>query len=310
MLCWKYKHLFLFFSVSSCSRDLVSFGDTISAKICPLLECLLLFKLLAFVLAKIWYKTEIFVYIFCHSVMAHEILPGGTKGPVYHEDVTKWKLLNKQSNDRLSLNDIHVTSPFWSLIANIIAEESSVDVLSYLILSYLVSSRLVSSHLILINSSPPSACRLYASVNRVSICSDNGLSLIQRQAIIYTNAGLLSIGPLGTDFSEIWIEIQNFLFAVLHLKTSSANWQPFCQVGRWVKRMGHVKHTKSRFVVQAIIWTNAGILLIRTSGTKFNEILSEIRTFLFKKMHLKMSSGKCRPFCLSLNVLRELNLET
>ena len=54
---------------------------------------------------------------------------------------------------------------------------------------------------------------------------------------------------------------------------------------------------------QAIIWTNAGILLIRTLGTNFSEILSEIHTFSFKKMHLKMSSGKWRPFCLGLYVL-------
>ena len=55
---------------------------------------------------------------------------------------------------------------------------------------------------------------------------------------------------------------------------------------------------------QAIIWTNAGILLIRTSGTNFSEILNEIHTFSFKKMHLNMSSGKRRPSCLSLNVLK------
>ena len=54
---------------------------------------------------------------------------------------------------------------------------------------------------------------------------------------------------------------------------------------------------------QAIIWTNAGILLIGTWGTNFSEILIEIHPFSFKKMHLKMSSGKWRPFCLGLNVL-------
>ena len=48
---------------------------------------------------------------------------------------------------------------------------------------------------------------------------------------------------------------------------------------------------------QAIIWTNAGILLIRTLGTNFSEILSEIHAFSFKKMHFKWSSGKWRPFC-------------
>ena len=54
---------------------------------------------------------------------------------------------------------------------------------------------------------------------------------------------------------------------------------------------------------QAIIGTNAGILVIATLGTNFSEILIEIRPFSFKKMHLKMSSGKWRPFCLGLNVL-------
>ena len=54
---------------------------------------------------------------------------------------------------------------------------------------------------------------------------------------------------------------------------------------------------------QAIIWTNDGILLIGTLGTNFSEILSEIHTFSFKKMYLKTSSAKWRPFCLGLNVL-------
>ena len=54
---------------------------------------------------------------------------------------------------------------------------------------------------------------------------------------------------------------------------------------------------------QAIIWTNAGILLIEPMGTNFSENLIEILAFSLKQMHLKMSSGKCRPFCLGLNVL-------
>ena len=58
---------------------------------------------------------------------------------------------------------------------------------------------------------------------------------------------------------------------------------------------------------QAIIWTNAGILLIRSVGTNFSDFLSEIRAFSFKKMHLKMSSAKWRPFCLGLNVLKLIN---
>ena len=54
---------------------------------------------------------------------------------------------------------------------------------------------------------------------------------------------------------------------------------------------------------QAIIWTNAGILLIEHLGTNFSEILIGIKTFSVNKMHLKMSSAKWRPFCLGLNVL-------
>ena len=61
---------------------------------------------------------------------------------------------------------------------------------------------------------------------------------------------------------------------------------------------------------QAIIWTNAGILLIGPLGTKktFSEILQEILTFSFKKMRLKVSSAKRRPFCLGLNVLSNIKL--
>ena len=61
---------------------------------------------------------------------------------------------------------------------------------------------------------------------------------------------------------------------------------------------------------QAIIWTNAVMLLIeRPLGTNFSENFFEIYTFSFKKMHLKMSSGKCRPFGLSLIVIMILPLQ-
>ena len=59
-----------------------------------------------------------------------------------------------------------------------------------------------------------------------SIGSDNGLAchLFQHQAIIWTNAGLLSIWPLGAN----WIKIQNFSFTKMHLKIPSAKRRPFC----------------------------------------------------------------------------------
>ena len=73
----------------------------------------------------------------------------------------------------------------------------------------------IGSHFVLhicINSSPPSAAYIYGPVNWVSIVSDNGLSPVKCLAIIWPNAGLLSIGPLGTNFSGIGIKLHNFLF--------------------------------------------------------------------------------------------------
>ena len=52
---------------------------------------------------------------------------------------------------------------------------------------------------------------------------DNGLSPGRRQAIIWTIAGILLIGPLGTNFSEIQI----FSIKKMHLKMASAKWRPF-----------------------------------------------------------------------------------
>ena len=50
----------------------------------------------------------------------------------------------------------------------------------------------------------PTRSAAYASVNRINIGSDNGLSPIRRQAIIWTNDGLLLIALPGTDFSKVW----------------------------------------------------------------------------------------------------------
>ena len=64
--------------------------------------------------------------------------------------------------------------------------------------------------------------------DRTSIGSDNGLSPGRRQAIIRTNAGILFIRPLGTNFSEFLVEILIFSFKKMRLKVSSAKRRPFC----------------------------------------------------------------------------------
>ena len=85
-------------------------------------------------------------------------------------------------------------------------------------------------------------CCLYALVNWVSIDSGNGLLPFWQQAITWTNAGLLSIGPLGTNFSEILSEIQKFWFTKKHLKMSSMKKQPFFPVEDVLKKNGRNSH--------------------------------------------------------------------
>ena len=60
-----------------------------------------------------------------------------------------------------------------------------------------------------------------------TIGSDNGLSPGRRQAIIWTNAGILLIGPFGINLSELLIEINTVSFNKMYLKMSSAKWRLF-----------------------------------------------------------------------------------
>ena len=60
--------------------------------------------------------------------------------------------------------------------------------------------------------------------------------------------------------------------------------------------------------LQAIIWTNAGILLTGPFRANLSEILIRFQIFSFKKMHLKMLSAKWCLFCFCLNVLKCLKI--
>ena len=54
---------------------------------------------------------------------------------------------------------------------------------------------------------------------------------------------------------------------------------------------------------QAIIWTNARILLTGPLGKQFRDILIKIDIFSFERIHLKPFSAKGWPYCLGFNVL-------
>ena len=106
----------------------------------------------------------------------------------------------------------------------------------------------------------------------------------------------------------------SLIYEHLHVQKNTPNlltWWNFLELTHW-GRVTHICVIKLNIIGsdnglspgrrQAIIGTNAGILLIRPLGTNFNDILIEIHR-KFKKMHLKMSSAKWRPCCLDLNVL-------
>ena len=69
-------------------------------------------------------------------------------------------------------------------------------------------------------------CRIYVSSNGAIIGSNNGLSPNRRHAIIWTKDGILLIGTLGTNFSEIWIQTQQFPYKKMSFEMSSPQWRP------------------------------------------------------------------------------------
>ena len=101
--------------------------------------------------------------------------------------------------------------------------------------------------------------RTYAWVEHTNIASDNGLSPDRRQAIIWTNAAILSIRHKGTYFSEILFKIQMFSFKKMHLEISfpiSLSFVPVGLIGnRWalVQVMAwHRADNKSLFELMVI----------------------------------------------------------
>ena len=77
-------------------------------------------------------------------------------------------------------------------------------------------------------------------VNKLTIIgSDDGLSPGRRQAIIWTNAGILLIGPLGTNFSEIIVGIQTFSFRKNALENVVCVIASISSRPQWVKTGRH-----------------------------------------------------------------------
>ena len=116
-------------------------------------------------------------------------------------------------------------------------------------------------------------------------------------------------GDLGrsAEVGIFWGNKMNTMAADGMVQIGCLHWR-FRSLTHW-DRVTHIHVSKLTIIVpdngltpgrrQAIIWTNAGILLILTWGTNFSEILSEILTFSFKKMHLKMAAILSQPQCVN-----------
>ena len=99
-------------------------------------------------------------------------------------------------------------------------------------------------------------CHINASVNRVSIGSDNDFSPGRRQAIIRTSAGILLAGP-PSNFSEISIDIHTLVLKKFIWKCHCLN--------------------VLTILLQPITWANAHLLSIGPWGININETLIKIQ---------------------------------
>ena len=121
---------------------------------------------------------------------------------------------------------------------------------------------------------------MHICVSKLTIVgSDNGLSPGRRLAIIWTNDGILLIGLLGADFSEILIEILTFSFKKMRFKLSSAKWRPFC-LG--LNGLIMVAVSYSLAVVAVLIVCNACICSVEALPT--SQSISSPLTNLFGRM--------------------------
>ena len=101
----------------------------------------------------------------------------------------------------------------------------------------------------------------------ITIGSDNGLAPDRRHAIIWTNAGLLSIGPLRTYFSENLIKMQQFsLSKEMHVEMST-KWHPSC-LGLNVLTMDQVTaccltapihHLNQKRLITEVLWNSDNV---------------------------------------------------
>ena len=125
------------------------------------------------------------------------------------------------------------------------------------------------------------------------IGSDNGFSPWRRQAIIWNNAGLLLIEPIGTNVSEISIEIQTFSIKKMHLNMSSEKWRPFC-LGLNVSDFQNTDHSSSSRAIYGLclLW------VLYYSGTEYHRCYF-LKTLRPRNNDRHFPNDICRGICFN-----------
>ena len=122
----------------------------------------------------------------------------------------------------------------------------------------------------------------YICIGKLTIIgSDDGLSHGWHQAIIWTNAGILLIGPLGTNFSEILFTIEPFSFKKMHLKMSSSQAYKFYRSGSPLVQV--IAYCNAHAYLK---WGMMQILKTKTNKKKDADIQSPPRSWPTGKWHI------------------------
>ena len=105
---------------------------------------------------------------------------------------------------------------YWNRQGHVYISILSILLVIFTKLAFIVSCQFINS--LKLSDTYICACKL------TIIGSDNGLSPVRCQAIIWIKAGILLIGPPGTNFNGILFKIHTF-----SLKMSSAKWLRLCR---------------------------------------------------------------------------------
>ena len=100
--------------------------------------------------------------------------------------------------------------------------------------------------------------RINASVKLTIIVSDNGLSPDRHQAVLWTNAAILSIAHWEIYLSGFILKLHKFLLMEMHLIMSSVKWRPVCHRMKYCTSLRiwwFIRHIKTLKVVSHISCT-------------------------------------------------------